>query len=68
MTKTAGAIDLSKYPKYLQDRFLDTLLEGAKKYYDDPANRARYEQWLANGWPEQYKPYMTDEQRKAYGL
>lgn len=62
-----SAIDLAKYPKYLLDQFFEMLLEGAQKYYADPANQAKFERWVAEGGLNRYAPYMTPEERRECG-
>lgn len=40
-------IDLNKVPPAEMRVLCETLLEAAKRFYDDPENRRKYEEWQA---------------------
>lgn len=40
-------IDLNKVPPAEMRVLCETLLEAVKRFYDDPENRRKYEEWLA---------------------
>lgn len=40
-------IDLNKVPAAEMRVLCETLLEAAKRFYENPENRRKYEEWLA---------------------
>ena len=40
-------IDLNKVPAAEMRALCETLLEAAKRFYENPENRRKYEEWLA---------------------
>lgn len=38
-------IDISQIPKIEMDLLCATILEAAQKFYEDPENRRRFEEW-----------------------
>lgn len=40
-------IDVSQIPKYQMDALCQTILDGCKKFYADPKNVKKYEEWRA---------------------
>lgn len=55
-------IDVSKIPEWQMNQLCSALLDACKKYYSDPENMRKYEEWKASGltiqeWNERCKNF-----------
>lgn len=46
-SETKVKIDVSQIPKYQVDLLCHDILEGCKKFYSDPENVKKFEEWKA---------------------
>lgn len=49
MNNQPPKIDVSQIPEWQMNRLCRTLLDACKRYYSDPENVRKYEEWKASG-------------------
>lgn len=62
MENNKPKIDVSKIPEWQMNQLCRTLLDACKRYYSDPENMRKYEEWKASGltiqeWNERCKTF-----------
>lgn len=60
-------IDVSQIPEWQMNQLCRTLLDACKRYYSDPENVRKYEEWKASGltiqeWSEKQKQHRGEVQ------
>lgn len=49
MNNQPPKIDVSQIPEWQKNQLCRTLLDACKRYYSDPENVRKYEEWKASG-------------------